>query len=210
MPQLAGSISPRAAFVAMAASTQLPPALSTSTPTSAASGWLAQTMPCWAITAERSRLRAARRAGSRGGRRAWGAASAPLRLAAADTPVRARKLRLIMGLRLSFRGRAGASCSGAFGGGDYRSRLNSASQEVLSADGPVGRQGRTPAAGEPGRTRAAGPPVPVSDLALEPLQRLAFGWLSLQEEGLWQPAFSTYLEGAEVLDQGPSGASGLD
>ncbi|MEZ6073818.1 MAG: hypothetical protein R3C10_26950 [Pirellulales bacterium] len=53
MPQLIGSVSPIIALVAMAASTALPPRLSTSSPTWAASGSLVATMPCWATTAER-------------------------------------------------------------------------------------------------------------------------------------------------------------
>jgi hypothetical protein len=53
MPQLTGSIRPSAAFAAIAASTALPPAFSTSTPICVASGWLVQTKPCCARTSER-------------------------------------------------------------------------------------------------------------------------------------------------------------
>ena len=53
MPQRIGSIRPRAALVAMAASIALPPALRTSSPTWAASGWLVATMPCGAMTTDR-------------------------------------------------------------------------------------------------------------------------------------------------------------
>src|SRR5436190_7273479 len=53
MPHDVGSISPRAALVAMAASMALPPFLRTSRPTCAASGWLVATIPCGAMTTER-------------------------------------------------------------------------------------------------------------------------------------------------------------
>ena len=45
MPHDIGSRNPRAALVAMAASTALPPFLSTSTPICTARGWAAATMP---------------------------------------------------------------------------------------------------------------------------------------------------------------------
>ena len=45
MPQLVGSVSPSAAFAAIAASTALPPRRSVATPISVASGWLVATMP---------------------------------------------------------------------------------------------------------------------------------------------------------------------
>src|SRR5258708_7327628 len=54
-PQDIGSIRPRAALAAMAASTALPPCFRTSRPTSAASGWLVATMPCVASVSERPR-----------------------------------------------------------------------------------------------------------------------------------------------------------
>ncbi len=53
MPQLIGSVSPIMALVAMAASAALPPRLRISTPTSAATGWLAATIPCLATVTER-------------------------------------------------------------------------------------------------------------------------------------------------------------
>src|SRR6476659_7316037 len=56
MPHEVGSMSPIAALVAMAASTALPPFLSISKPTCAASGWLVATMPCGAIVTERPAL----------------------------------------------------------------------------------------------------------------------------------------------------------
>ncbi len=101
MPQLAGSISPRAAFVAIAASTQLPPALSMSTPTCAASGWLAQTIPCRATTAERSRLRFASRAASLGLLAMGRVASARASPDAAAAPARPMKLRRRIEVRRS-------------------------------------------------------------------------------------------------------------
>ena len=52
-PLPVGSIRPRQALAAMAASTAEPPRFSTSSPTCVASGWLVQTMPFWAITSER-------------------------------------------------------------------------------------------------------------------------------------------------------------
>jgi hypothetical protein len=45
MPFAVGSISPRHAFTAIAASTALPPARSMSIPACTASGWAAHTMP---------------------------------------------------------------------------------------------------------------------------------------------------------------------
>src|SRR5690606_6707571 len=48
-----GSISPSAAFAAIAASTALPPRFSISRPISVASGWLVATMPRFAITTDR-------------------------------------------------------------------------------------------------------------------------------------------------------------
>ena len=45
MPHDIGSITPRAALTAMAASAALPPFLSTSTPIWTASGWAAATIP---------------------------------------------------------------------------------------------------------------------------------------------------------------------
>ncbi len=53
MPHPVGSTSPSIAFKAMAASTALPPALSMSSPTCVASGWLVATMPCVPMTSER-------------------------------------------------------------------------------------------------------------------------------------------------------------
>ena len=53
MPQLVGSVSPSAAFAAIAASTALPPRRSVATPISVASGWLVATMPWRAMTTER-------------------------------------------------------------------------------------------------------------------------------------------------------------
>ena len=52
-PLPVGSISPRAAFAAIAASTAVPPRLSTSSATWLASGWLVAAMPCVAMTSER-------------------------------------------------------------------------------------------------------------------------------------------------------------
>ena len=53
MPLETGSINPRAAFAAIAASTALPPFFSTSSPTCVARGTLVQTMPWRATTSER-------------------------------------------------------------------------------------------------------------------------------------------------------------
>ena len=53
IPHEVGSISPRAALVAMAASTAFPPFFSTSSPIWAARGWLAATIPCGAIVTDR-------------------------------------------------------------------------------------------------------------------------------------------------------------
>src|SRR5258706_4476480 len=53
MPLETGSISPSAAFAAMAASTALPPFLRMSIATWEASGCAVATMPCWASTGER-------------------------------------------------------------------------------------------------------------------------------------------------------------
>ena len=53
MPFMCGSTSPRAALTATAASIALPPAFRMSMPTCAASGWLAATIPCGAMTSER-------------------------------------------------------------------------------------------------------------------------------------------------------------
>jgi hypothetical protein len=44
-PFIIGSVTPRAAFAAIAASTALPPCSSISMPAAAASGWLLATMP---------------------------------------------------------------------------------------------------------------------------------------------------------------------
>src|SRR6187399_1348816 len=52
-PLLIGSMSPRAALAAIAASTAVPPRLSTSSATWLASGWLVAAMPCVAMTSER-------------------------------------------------------------------------------------------------------------------------------------------------------------
>ena len=52
-PQPVGSISPRAAFAAMAASIALPPFLSISSPIWVANGWLVATMPFCPNTTER-------------------------------------------------------------------------------------------------------------------------------------------------------------
>src|SRR5215510_13116742 len=52
-PLLMGSIRPMVAFAAMAASTAVPPRLSTSSATWLTSGWLVAAMPCVAITSER-------------------------------------------------------------------------------------------------------------------------------------------------------------
>src|SRR5438094_916872 len=56
MPHDIGSIRPIAALVAIAASTALPPLLSTSRPTCAASGWLVATMPLAATVTDRPAL----------------------------------------------------------------------------------------------------------------------------------------------------------
>jgi hypothetical protein len=53
MPVEHGSTTHSVATVAMAASTALPPAFSTSNPAWAARGWLVATMPLWAMTLER-------------------------------------------------------------------------------------------------------------------------------------------------------------
>ena len=53
MPQLTGSISPSAAFAAMAASTALPPCFRTSTAIIVASGCAVAAMPCRASTGAR-------------------------------------------------------------------------------------------------------------------------------------------------------------
>ena len=53
MPQDIGSTTPSMAFAAMAASAAVPPRRSTSTPVSAASGWLVATIPCSAWTTDR-------------------------------------------------------------------------------------------------------------------------------------------------------------
>ena len=53
IPQPVGSTTPSTAFAAMAASTALPPARSTSSPACVASGWLVATMPFFASTSER-------------------------------------------------------------------------------------------------------------------------------------------------------------
>jgi len=53
MPQLTGSIRPRAAFAAIAASTAEPPVFRISRPICVASGWLVHTMPRWAMTSDR-------------------------------------------------------------------------------------------------------------------------------------------------------------
>ena len=53
MPHIWGSISPRAALAAMAASTALPPFFNMPRPTSVARGWLVATMPLPAMTVER-------------------------------------------------------------------------------------------------------------------------------------------------------------
>ena len=50
MPQPVGSISPNAAFAAMAASTALPPRRKMSMAICVANGWLVATIPCFAIT----------------------------------------------------------------------------------------------------------------------------------------------------------------
>ena len=60
MPQLVGSMSPSAAFAAIAASTALPPRRSVATPISVASGWLVATMPWRAMTTERVAKRSGR------------------------------------------------------------------------------------------------------------------------------------------------------
>src|SRR5688572_24532034 len=52
-PLPVGSMSPMAAFAAMAASTAVPPRLRTSTATWLTSGWLVAAMPCVAMTSER-------------------------------------------------------------------------------------------------------------------------------------------------------------
>ena len=52
-PLPVGSMSPRVAFAAMAASTALPPAFRMSRATCVASGWLVAAMPCVAITSDR-------------------------------------------------------------------------------------------------------------------------------------------------------------
>src|SRR5262245_21588782 len=52
-PFIAGSMSPIAALVAMAASTALPPCSRICTPARAASGWLAATIPYFVMTIER-------------------------------------------------------------------------------------------------------------------------------------------------------------
>ena len=53
MPLPVGSIRPSVALGAMAASTALPPAFSTSSATWVASGWLVAAAPCAAITGDR-------------------------------------------------------------------------------------------------------------------------------------------------------------
>ncbi len=53
IPQPVGSISPSAAFAAIAASTAVPPALRISRATCVARGWLVAAMPCGAITSDR-------------------------------------------------------------------------------------------------------------------------------------------------------------
>ena len=53
MPFMCGSTRPSTALTATAASMALPPALRMSRPTWAASGWLAATIPCGAITSDR-------------------------------------------------------------------------------------------------------------------------------------------------------------
>ena len=109
MPLLAGSVSPSMALAQMAASTQLPPALSMSTPAIVASGWLAHTMPCWHTMVERSRLRAFRRCRSING--PWLSAGVslprapgPMKAMAADVPaVSWRKCLRFMGGFLPFK-----------------------------------------------------------------------------------------------------------
>ena len=53
MPQPVGSIRPRAAFAAIAASTAVPPAFNISRATWVASGWLVAAIPYGAITSDR-------------------------------------------------------------------------------------------------------------------------------------------------------------
>src|SRR5690348_9246883 len=56
-PLPVGSISPIVALAAMAASTAVPPRLSTSSATWLTSGWLVAAMPCVAMTSERVGIR---------------------------------------------------------------------------------------------------------------------------------------------------------
>ena len=53
IPQPVGSMSPKAAFTAMAASMAFPPFFRTSIPICVARGWLEATIPFWAMTSDR-------------------------------------------------------------------------------------------------------------------------------------------------------------